>query len=197
MKKFIVFFISMILAGALTGCSAPKEETVVSEPNLTQIRSICNLATLECYYHNVAKSTKTAGDGIAHLGEVDRTFWIEYTGIAKIGIDMSKVTMEMDGENITISIPNAQLMGISIEDDALTEESYIFSEDGLNKNKITAEDQTKAIEDAQKEMEESVKNNTTLLLNAQTRAKELIENYIEQLSRLSGVEYQISWVYQE
>lgn len=37
------------------------ETAAVLEPDLAQIRSICDLATLECYYHNVAKSTKEKG----------------------------------------------------------------------------------------------------------------------------------------
>ena len=65
----------------------------------------------------------------------------------------------------------------------------------MNSNKITAEDQTAAIENAQKEMEESVKANSALLLRAQNRAKELIKNYIDCLGEISGVEYEIKWVY--
>ena len=30
-----------------------EENIVVNKPALSQIRSICELATLECYYHNV------------------------------------------------------------------------------------------------------------------------------------------------
>lgn len=35
-----------------------EENIVVNKPALSQIRSICELATLECYYHNVEKSAK-------------------------------------------------------------------------------------------------------------------------------------------
>lgn len=88
-------------------------------------------------------------------------------------------------------------MNISVEESTLNEESYISSEDGLNSNKITAEDQTLAIENAQKEMEGSVKNNSALLLSAQSRAKDLIKNYIDRLGEVSGVEYKITWVYED
>ena len=43
-----------------------EENIVVNKPALSQIRSICELATLECYYHNVEKSAKTKGTGLAH-----------------------------------------------------------------------------------------------------------------------------------
>jgi sorbitol-specific phosphotransferase system component IIBC len=163
-----------------------------------QIRSICNLATLECYYHNVAKSIKPADSGLAHIGEVDRVFWIEYTGVAKIGIDMSKVDMKIEDDCITIYIPEAKLLSISIRQEDLNEDSYITSnESWFNKNKITAEDQTTAINEAQEKMEESVKNNTALLMKAQNRAKELIENYIVQMGEITGVQYKIQWTYEK
>ena len=44
------------------------ENIVVNKPALSQIRSICELATLECYYHNVEKSAKAKGTGLAHVG---------------------------------------------------------------------------------------------------------------------------------
>ena len=179
-----------------SGCSQ-KAKHNVKEPDLTQIRSICNLATLECHYHNVAKSEKKAGSGISHIGEVDRKFWVEYTGTAKIGIDMSEVDMKIDGDKVTVFMPNAKLLSIDIKDDDLNEKSYITSGDSwFNKNKITAEDQTAAIKNAQSTMEESVKNNSSLLLSAQSRAQKLIENYIIQLGQLSNVEYKIEWEFE-
>ena len=194
MKKLILLVVTMALSVSLIGCSNQKE-VVNKEPEITQIRSICTLATLECYYHNVAKSVKTAGEGIAHVGEVDREFWIEYTGVAKVGIDMSKVSMTIDGSNVEIKIPEAELIGkVDIEESWL---NYIFSNDGLNKNEITVDDETKAINDAQKEMQESIKNNKTLLLNAQSRAQELIENYVVQIGKITGVDYKITWIYDD
>ena len=196
MRRISSFLLSVLLICLLSGCSN-KANLPQKEPDITQIRSICNLATLECYYHNVAKSDKKAGSGIFHIGELDRKFWIEYTGIAKIGIDMSKVNMEIEGNNVTVFIPNAKLLSIDISESDLNEDSYISSGDSwFNTNKITAEDQTEAINNAQATMAESVKNNTALLMSAQTRAQELIENYIKQLGQLSNIEYNIQWEYE-
>lgn len=167
---------------------------VVNEPDLSQIRSICELATLECYYHNVAKSTKTKGSGLSHLGEKERAFWIEYTGVAKIGIDMSEVKMIVDGTNVKITIPKASLINYKVK--SISEDNYIFSEDSwFNKNPISAEEQTEAVDQAQKEMKSSVESNTSLFVRAQDRAKVLIENYIIRLGEASGVSYQIEWEY--
>ena len=84
-----------------------------SVPDISQIRSICELATLECYYHNVAKSIKEKGKGLSHIGEKERVFWIEYSGVARFGINVSKVTMETKGNEILITIPKAELLGLS------------------------------------------------------------------------------------
>ena len=86
------------------------------------------------------------------------------------------------------------LIDVNVASATLNEESYIISPDGLNPNKITAEDQTAAIEKAQEEMKRSVENNSALMSAAQERAKELIEAYIIQLGTEAGVEYNITWV---
>ena len=104
--------LAAVLAVMLAACSVQSTQAAV--PDLGQVRSICSLATLECYYHNVAKSTKTAGGGITGIFERDRTFWIEYDGIATLGIDMSLVEMDLDGQNVHISLPPAQVMHISM-----------------------------------------------------------------------------------
>ncbi len=167
-------------------------------PDLSHVKSICNLATLECYYHNVAKSVKESGSGLAHQGEEDRVFWIEYTGIAKIGIDISEVKMEVDGDTIVITLPKATL--ISLEIQTPEEDNYIAEKDKSvlwYSVSITAEDQTAAISSAQEQMEETVESNTALLTNAEDRAKKLIENYITQIGNLTGSTYTIEWKYAE
>ena len=196
MKKLILILLCITSVLMCFGCSSPK--TYETKPDITQIRSICNLATLECYYHNVAKSTKTAGSTISDWFEKDREFWIEYTGVAKIGIDMSKVNMEISDDTVTVYMPEAKLLSVDILENDLNEGSYIANSDNkLNPNKITAENQTAAINNAQTKMATSVKANTTLLLNARIRAEKLIENYIIQVGEIAGISYRIKWVYDE
>ena len=99
-------------------------------------------------------------------------------------------------QNVHISLPPAQVMHISIDEDTLNEESFVYSQDGWNKNPVTAAEQTAAIQQAQLQMEETVQSNAALLASAQNRAKSLIENYIRQLGQLTGTDYQVTWVYQ-
>ena len=44
-------------------------------------------------------------------------------------------------------------------------------------------------------MKQTAQENTALLTNAQSRAKDLIENYIKQIGKATGVEYTIHWEY--
>ena len=144
----------------------------------------------------MAKSTKTKGSGLSHVGEKERTFWIEYTGVAKIGIDMSEVKMIVDGTNVNITIPNAKLINYKVQ--SISKDNYIYSADSwFNKNPISGEAETKAVDEAQEEMKLSVESNTSLLVRAQERAKVLIEIYIVRLGESSGVGYKIDWEYSD
>ena len=192
-KILLTVIMACMISGVLSGCSGQKAE--VKKPDILQVRNICNLATLESYYHNVAKAEKVPEKGITHIGEETRKFWIEYTGITRLGIDMSKVKMEIDGSDIEITLPEAEVLDISIDKKTLNEDSYITSQNSWNKNKITAEDQTEAIKKAQEEMRKTAEDNSSLLLIAQNRAKVLIENYINQLGEITGVQYHITWEY--
>lgn len=190
-KGMIYSGIVMLCLVMLCGCGNKKEAVV---PELEQVKSICELSTIECIYNNVAKGEKTKGEGLAHIGEKDRKYWIEYQGYVKIGIDLSQVEMTMDGETIKISLPDAQIQAVGIVDGSLTEDSVISSADSIwNKNEITAEEQKNIIADAQKKMEEEVKANKGIMSKATKRAKILIENYIQQLGNSTGVTYRIEW----
>jgi len=174
---------------------ASAEPVQVQSPDLSQIRSICELATLECYYHNVAISTKEKGMGLSHWGEKEREFWIEYSGVAKLGINISKVSMKMERKQIVITVPKAELLGLS--DYSFSEDSYISEDDGFNKNPITPENQTEAVKAAQEDIKKKFAEDDAMLVRAQDRAKDLIENYIVQLGDISETNYQIKWNYEE
>lgn len=175
-------------------CGCGKTDKELRRPEEAQIKAICELSTLECKYHNVAKGEKAKGEGLSHFGEKDRKYWIEYEGVVKLGVDMSKVTMKMDGTDVIITMPEAEIQSINIVESSFNKYSVISSEDALfNKNKITAEDQKAIVVKAQEEMETKVLENTDLMDRAQGRAKTLIANYIYNLGQETGVEYNVVW----
>ena len=126
-----------------------------------------------------------------------KQFWIEYDGIVKLGIDMSMVKMSLDGNNITITIPPAKVLDVSVNPESYNKDSFIVSDDDIFSAKITAKDATDAVEESKNTMEKTAKNNTNLLNSAQDRAKDLIENYIRQIGAVTNTKYNITWEYLE
>lgn len=192
LKIIIIIGIIAILGVGIGYMYVPKR--INKQPEISQVRAICNLATLKTYYHNVAKIEK----GKDWIFQRDRELWIEYTGIVTIGIDMSMVEMKVEGNKVIVSLPKAKLLSIDIDEEKINEDSYFYSKDNLVfKNQITAEEQTQAINEAQTNMKSSVEENSQLLKMAQERSKALIEQYITQLGELSKTNYNIEWQYEE
>lgn len=195
MKKYkiiIIIGIIAIIGIVIAYIFVPKR--IDKQPEISQVRAICNLATLKTYYHNVAKLEKSKD----WIFQKDRELWIEYTGIATIGIDMSKVEMKIDGNKVIVSLPKAKLLSIDIDEEKINEDSYFYSKDNIVfKNQITAEEQTQAINEAQTNMKNSVEEDSQLLKRAQERAKDLIAQYITQLGEISEINYAIEWQYEE
>ena len=78
MKKMIALLLAL---AALLGCTAcgQKEEAPTVELDVTEMRAICELSTMDCYYHNVAKYfEKDAQKGFLGIGKKDKRFWMEY-----------------------------------------------------------------------------------------------------------------------
>lgn len=188
-KKYIVSFCFILLAGSISGCS--KKEEVDAEPDVVQVRSICELATLECYYHDVVKFEEQE-DVLFTIGDRGhKKFWIEYSGIVKVGIDMSKVKMSIKENAVTITIPKAEVLSCKVDETSLDADKYIAQTGWLTE--IEAEDEVEAFAQAKEKMEETAKENTSLLLSAQDRAKTLIENYINNMGTLVNKTYEIKW----
>lgn len=177
------------------------EEWLSMQPQEIQIRNICQLATLEVYFHNVAKAEKPAASGMSGTGQEDRRFWFEYSGSARVGIDMSQVTITITGNTVTVRIPHATILGTpSIDSDSYDLSSVIIEPDNswaINPNQITAEDLTNAVGEANIATRDELSNDSSLMMRAENRAIGLIRSYIEQISVYSDVEYTFEWYYIE
>ena len=188
MKKTTSICLAVIMASAL--CSCGKKE----EPKVEQVRAICELSTVKSYYNNVAKSVKESGKNWWNVLEKDREFWIEYDGVAEIGIDMDKVTMEIKDDIVYVTMPKAELLNTRIVRETFDDSCYITNSDSWwDRNKITTEDQQKAINKAQDEMCESVKANKILFERAERVAKETVENYFNKINKVAGSNYKVEW----
>lgn len=186
MKKAIYIILILIMLISFTACS---NKNITPQP--AQMKSICELATMKCYYHNVAKYEEKDATGI-WMWKKDRKFWVEYSGVITIGIDASLLNIEVDGENVTIMIPPAKVLGCKVDEKTLNADSFIAAKDSAS---IKAEHQTLVFQEAQNSMLEDASNDTALLSNAQERTQKLLTDYINNIGECTGITYNIKWVY--
>ena len=190
-KKNIEKLISAVLAAltvfSLSACGTQETEEV----DFSGISSVCELATLKCYYHNVARAESEASGLLSIFGVGYKKIWVEYSGIVEFGIDVSKVTVSQPDENnvVTIAIPDAEVLSVDIDEDSISEP---LVESGFLTT-VTTEEETATLASAQDDMEETAAANTQLLEQAKERAKELIEGYVKNIGELIGEEYTVQW----
>lgn len=187
LKKIISIILISVCIISLIGCSSEKKEA-----DFSKINSVCELATLKCYYHNVAKAETEASGLFKWLGTGYKKIWTEYSGIVELGIDVDKVKISEASAKgvIKITIPNAKILNVYPDEksmsEPLTDTGFLTS--------ITKEEETTAFAEAQKNMEETAKANTALLNQAKERAKNVIEGYVKNVGEQIGKEYTIKWV---
>ena len=181
----------MLLVGTvvlcLTGCG---KETQTAD--FSGVTSVCELATLKCYYHNVAKAeTEASGIFAKWLKTGYKKIWTEYSGIIEYGIDISQVTVSEPDKNgvVTVTMPDAQVLNVDVDEDSLgtplTDTGFLTS--------VTSEEKTTTLAGAQEAMEQQAKENTEMLSQAKARAKTLIEEYIKNVGESIGEEYTVEW----
>ena len=181
----------MLLVGTvvlcLTGCG--KE---IQTADFSGVTSVCELATLKCYYHNVAKAeTEASGIFAKCLKTGYKKIWTEYSGIIEYGIDISQVTVSEPDKNgvVTVTMPDAQVLNVDVDEDSLgtplTDTGFLTS--------VTTEEKTTTLAGAQEAMEQQAKENTEMLSQAKARAKTLIEEYIKNVGESIGEEYTVEW----
>ena len=181
----------MLLVGTvvlcLTGCG---KETQTAD--FSGVTSVCELATLQCYYHNVAKAeTEASGIFAKWLKTGYKKIWTEYSGIIEYGIDISQVTVSEPDKNgvVTVTMPDAQVLNVDVDEDSLgtplTDTGFLTS--------VTTEEKTTTLAGAQEAMEQQAKENTEMLSQAKARAKTLIEEYIKNVGESIGEEYTVEW----
>lgn len=181
----------MLLVGTvvlcLTGCG---KETQTAD--FSGVTSVCELATLKCYYHNVAKAeTEASGIFAKWLKTGYKKIWTEYSGIIEYGIDISQVTVSEPDKNgvVTVTMPDAQVLNVDVDEESLgtslTDTGFLTS--------VTTEEKTTTLAGAQEAMEQQAKENTEMLSQAKARAKTLIEEYIKNVGESIGEEYTVEW----
>lgn len=63
MKRIICVLLMAAVCFSLTACSRTNHKQDYN-PSVTEMKAICEPATMECYYHNVAKYSEEDASGI-------------------------------------------------------------------------------------------------------------------------------------
>lgn len=177
----------------LTTACGKAEEPALPVPQEEQMKAICQLAVLECDYHNLAKFEQKDASKFLWMIK-DKRFWVEYSATAVLGIDADQVSMELQGDVVSITLPRAQVLDCKVNGDSLSKDSYIVDKDSAP---VTAEDEVYAFQEAQDGLQKTVEADNNMMNLAQTRVEDLLRNYVNSLAKATGTEYQVEFHYIE
>lgn len=194
MKKQSVAAACVTALLLLTTACGKAEEPALPLPQEEQVKTICQLAVLECEYHNLAKYQD--GQKVERFLWMTKgkRFWVEYSATAVLGINADQVSMELQGDVVSITLPRARVLHCKVNGDSLSKDSYIVDKDSAP---VTAQDEVAAFRDAQDGLQKTVEADNDMMNLAQKRAEELLRNYVNSLAKATGTEYQVEFHYIE
>ena len=194
MKKQSVAAACVTALLLLTTAGGKTEEPALPLPQEEQVKTICQLAVLECEYHNLAKYQD--GQKVERFLWMTKgkRFWVEYSATVVLGIDADQVSMERQGDVVSITLPRARVLNCKVNGDSLSKDSYIVDKDSAP---VTAQDEVAAFQDAQDGLQKTVEADNNMMNLAQKRAEELLRNYVNSLAKATGTEYQVEFHYIE
>ena len=193
MKKQSVAAACMTALLLLTTACGKAEAPVLPVPQEEQMKAICQLAVLECDYHNLAKFEQKDASKFLWMTK-DKRFWVEYSATAVLGIDVKQVSMELQSDVVKVTLPKAEVLDCNVNGDSLSKDSYIVDKDSAP---VTAEDEVRAFQEAQDKLQQTVEADGDMLNLAQTRVEDLLRNYVNSLAKATGTEYQVEFHYIE
>ena len=194
-STLLIIIVDILMIGAIVffwpRTDSDLDETAAeSQISGASITRICELATLDCYYHNVTE-WKYSGNAL----DPSKKIWMEYEGFVRVGIqgDQVKVSAPDKDGVVTVTMPSARILQKDLDEDTIFEidsgSRYlgfvpIYAE-------VTADNRRDALAKAQSEMEAAASRNNKVLIEAQERAKMIIRKNIVALGEMSGKHYTV------
>ena len=102
-----------------------------------------------------------------------KAFIISYDGEITAGVDLSEATVEKQGDQVMVSLPQAKILTHTIDEDSI----QVFDETSNVFNPIRITDYTEFSKDQKEALEEKAVNNG-LLEEARSRAEDSIEGLL-------------------
>ena len=163
----LYFYVVPVLLGDEGG-----QVTTITESTLVNVVKKAKLNTVEYPYSGYTKVTKDEKD----------LYYVRYSGSVKAGVDMDKVSVELDQDNKTVRIlmPEIEIDDISVDVDSL---DTIFIDEKANTENIGAELYKVATDDMKVKVEERKEEiNQMAIDNSKRSLKALIEPWLNQVS---------------
>ena len=165
--------------------------SIFKSSDYSKIEKICNLATVEVYYHNVAEKideASTIGKIFGNIGY--KKYWLEYDAVIEYGIDAKKVKIEKPNfkNEVKVYLPEAEVLGEPrlikeyIKDPA-TDSGFLTS--------VSNADKIEAVEKSIKTLKTKANDDKEHRDLAYERAKKFFENYIVSAGKEIGTNYKV------
>ncbi|NCE65644.1 DUF4230 domain-containing protein [Pseudoflavonifractor sp. 524-17] len=174
---------ALVLAFFLGGLSARREERapVITNELLGQrLSQIEELATVEYHYTNMGKFENQMDFYGWKVPFTTKSFIVAYDGVIKAGVDLSQLQVEVQGNDVAVTLPAARIFSHEIDEDSLE----IFDETRNLFNPIQIGDYTGFTKD-QKDAIEARAIENGLLTAADQQAAESVKRL---LTMIDGME---------
>ena len=146
-----------------SGSETPHLDAVVLE---SQIRDISELASVTYTYTNMAQFESSNDFYGVKIPFTTKSFILTYDGTIKAGVDLSQATVDVEGNTVRITLPQAAILSHEIDEDSVE----VFDEKTSIFNPFTVEDFSSFQADQKTAMEEKALGKG-LLDEAQAKAE--------------------------
>lgn len=179
--KNVKFLIGILLVVFIAGTLFLRERfsshTEVSVDLITnRLASAKKLITTEYHYTNMGAMENQNEFYGWKVPFTKKSFILSYDGVIYMGVDIDKAEVQVEGKEIRITLPDAEILSHDIREDSIT----IFDEKTSVFNPIEISDYITFSSDQQKVMEEKVTASGYL-----ATAKEKAQDVIEELLRMN------------
>ena len=180
----ILFMAAIFYAGMLFGGSHEAEVTSTTIKN--QLVEINELAVYSYEYSKVGKFSDNLTFNGWDIPLTQKSFLITYDGILKAGVDFNNAKIEVDGQTISVTIPQSEVLSHEIDEDSIE----VYDETNNVFNQISVNDyKTFATKEKSKTEKEAIANG--LLDKANSRVKEILTTYLQSVFENQG-DYKIN-----
>lgn len=179
----VVCVIALITVGVLTVklLDARKEPTVTTSAITAQLKNMSDLTTSQLQYRGIVRYEE---GNIIFINK--KSYTMLYDANVKAGIDMSKILVDVEGKKIKVTLPKATVQDVVIDSDTIE----FYDEKNSLFNWEDKQDTVTALQLAKEDAESRI-DDTKLLEQAESQAKNLIQSLFLTMTKEEGYKLEI------